>query len=96
MEDGTTDHDVAMLAELAEVVAERTPDDSVMSAAEYMGQERISRLRQSDMVPGARAFDFDLEVHDFSTGQRAETGRRFRLQEVAANTPVALVFGSYT
>ena len=91
-----TDHDVAMLAELAEIVAARTPDDSVMSAIEYMGQDRISRLRESAMVPGATAFDFDLEIHDFSTGQRVETGDRFHLQEVAAYTPVALVFGSYT
>jgi hypothetical protein len=48
------------------------------------------------MVPGATAFDFDLEIHDFSTGQRVETGDRFHLQGVAENTPVALVFGSYT
>ncbi len=32
-------------------------DDSVMSANEYMGQGRVSRLSESAMAPGVTAFD---------------------------------------
>jgi len=39
---------------------------------------------------------FDLPLYDFSDGTRVETGRNFQLQAVAANRPVALIFGSYT
>jgi hypothetical protein len=73
-----------------------TPAHSTMSAAEFLTSERIAPLRVPDVVVGDVAPDFDLAVYDFSSGTRVTTGSRFHLQEVAANTPVALVFGSYT
>jgi hypothetical protein len=45
---------------------------------------------------GEQAFDFSLDLHDFSEGVEQKTGRSFNLLEVASEKPVALVFGSYT
>ena len=79
-----------------ELLAEFTPEESAMTAAEYLTNARIARLRTPDVGPGELAPDFDLPLYDFSGGLRVDTGQSFHLQEVASNTPVALVFGSYT
>ena len=73
-----------------------TPPTSAKSAEEVHAEERNIRLRTTDLAEGDVAPDFDLAVYDFSSGGRAETTSTFHLQSVAANTPVALVFGSYT
>jgi hypothetical protein len=73
-----------------------TPDDSPMGLPEMMADPVSQDLATAKLALGDPAFDFDLPVYDFSDGTRVETGRRFQLQSVAANRPVALVFGSYT
>jgi hypothetical protein len=73
-----------------------TPDDSPIGLPEMMANPVTQDLSTAKLAPGDPAFDFDLPVYDFSDGTRVETGRRFQLQSVAANRPVALVFGSYT
>jgi len=78
------------------IVAQFTPADSAMSYSEVHALERTQRLRTADVAAGDAAPDFELPVFDFSTGARVETDEVFHLQSVAANTPVALVFGSYT
>jgi len=81
---------------IGEILDEITPDNSVMTAVEYLTDEHIARLRTPDISVGDIAPDFDLVVYDFSDGTRVETGSTFHLQEVARNLPVALIFGSYT
>jgi hypothetical protein len=73
-----------------------TPDDSPMGMPEIMADPVAQDLSAAKLAQGDPAFDFDLPVYDFSDGTRVETGRSFQLQSVAANRPVALVFGSYT
>ncbi len=73
-----------------------TPSDSPMTRDDWVASERNQRLSTPDAAAGDPAPDFDLPVYDFSTGERVESEERFHLQSVAANTPVALVFGSYT
>ncbi len=73
-----------------------TPDDSPMGLPEIMADPVAQDLSAAKLAQGDPAFDFDLPVYDFSDGTRVETGRSFHLQSVAANRPVALVFGSYT
>ena len=73
-----------------------TPADSAMTRDEVHALERTKRLQSPDVGEGDLAPDFDLPIYDFSTGTRRESSARFHLQEVAANTPVALIFGSYT
>ena len=53
-------------------------------------------LATPDVEPGGPAFDFEGPVFDFSDGSERATGERMRLSDVAADRPVALVFGSYT
>ena len=81
---------------LREILDEITPADSAMTADEYLSDESILRLRTPDVAVGDRAPDFTLPVFDYSSGSRIETGMNFHLQEVAATSPVALIFGSYT
>ena len=73
-----------------------TPDDSPMGLPDVMANPVHQDLAAAKLAPGDPAFDFDLPIYDFSDGTRVETGRNFQLQSVAANRPVALVFGSYT
>jgi hypothetical protein len=73
-----------------------TPDDSPMGLPDVMANPVHQDLAAAKLAPGDQAFDFDLPIYDFSDGTRVETGRSFQLQSVAANRPVALVFGSYT
>ena len=77
-------------------IASITPVDSPMTRDDWHASERNQRLSTADVVVGDPAPDFDLPVYDFSTGEKVESADRFHLQSVAANTPVALVFGSYT
>lgn len=78
------------------MIAAITPENSAKTAYEVQAEERSIRLHTADVTTGDVAPDFDLPVLDFSSGSRVETGRTFHLRSVAANTPVALVFGSYT
>ena len=80
----------------ADMIAAITTPDSPRSYQQNAENERVRRLHTTDVAVGDAAPDFDLAVFDFSTGVRAETGQRFHLREVAKNTPVALIFGSYT
>jgi hypothetical protein len=73
-----------------------TPDDSPMGLPEMMADPVAQNLSTAKLALGDPAFDFDLPLYDFSDGTRVETGRSFQLQSMAANRPVALVFGSYT
>ncbi len=73
-----------------------TPDDSPMGLPDVEASPVYRDLGSAKLEEGDPAFDFDLPLYDFSEGTRVETGRRFRLQSVAANRPVALIFGSYT
>ncbi|MBI2167944.1 MAG: hypothetical protein HYU28_00355 [Actinobacteria bacterium] len=73
-----------------------TPADSPMTYEDYLASESHRALSTPAVVIGEPAHDFALPVDDFSDGTRRETGKVFRLQEVAANQPVALIFGSYT
>lgn len=77
-------------------IASITPDDSPMTRDDWHASERNQRLSTPDVTTGDLAPDFDLSVYDFSDGHKVESAERFHLQSVAANTPVALVFGSYT
>ncbi len=73
-----------------------TADNSAKTAKQVHGEERSIRLKTPDVTTGDVAPDFDLPIYDFSSGTRVETPETFHLQSAAANTPVALVFGSYT
>jgi hypothetical protein len=73
-----------------------TPDDSPMGLPDVEANPVFQDLASAKLAPGDAAFDFELPLYDFSDGTRVETGRSFQLQSVAANRPVALVFGSYT
>ena len=73
-----------------------TPEDSPMGLPEMMANPVAQDLSTAKLALGDPAFDFDLPSYDFSDGTRVETRRSFQLQSVAANRPVALVFGSYT
>jgi len=83
-------------ADIEAMVAQFTPADSAMTYTEVHALERTRQLRTADIEAGDEAPDFELPVFDFSTGARVETDEVFHLQSVAANTPVALIFGSYT
>ncbi len=73
-----------------------TPEDSPRTLPDVMADPVHQDLATAKLAAGDPAFDFELPVYDFSDGTRVETGRTFHLQSVAANRPVALVFGSYT
>lgn len=73
-----------------------TPDDSPLTLPDVMADPQAQKLSVADVSSGGPAFDFDLPVFDFSDGTKKETGETFHLSQVAANRPVALIFGSYT
>jgi len=73
-----------------------TPEDSPRSPEEVISDPLSQDLMTAKLAPGDPAHDFDLPLHDFTKGVGQETGARFRLSEVAAGRPVALIFGSYT
>ena len=78
------------------VAASITPADSPMTLEDYLAGEVRQALSPPAVTVGQQAVDFTLPLHDFSSGGRVETGKAFRLLEVAENQPVALIFGSYT
>lgn len=73
-----------------------TPPDSPHTLEDYMAGETHRVLAAPDVEVGRPAYDFELPVYDISDGTRRATGATFHLQDVAANQPVALIFGSYT
>ena len=76
--------------------ADITATESVLTFTEAFSDPEFVKLVIPEVNEGDSCFDFDLPQYDFSTGQRVETTDRFHLAEVAANQPVALIFGSYT
>ncbi len=74
--------------------ADITATESVLTFTEAFSDPEFVKLVIPEVNEGD--FDFDLPQYDFSTGRRVETTDRFHLAEVAANQPVALIFGSYT
>ena len=73
-----------------------TPEDSPRTPMDVMADPVHRDLATAKLAKGDPAFDFDLPVYDFSDGTRVETDHTLHLQGVAAERPVALVFGSYT
>lgn len=73
-----------------------TPEDSPKGLPDVYADPALTDLRTPELAEGDPAFDFELPVYDFSTGKRQTTGSAMRLSDVAAERPVALVFGSYT
>jgi hypothetical protein len=73
-----------------------TPDDSPKTPIDVLSDPEHQKLATPDLAPGDPAFDFDLEIHDFSDGTKKLTGERFHLLGEAKSRPVALIFGSYT
>lgn len=73
-----------------------TPEDSPRGLPDIMADPSHQRLAAADVTEGGPAFDFELPVYDFRDGTKKETGTSFHLADVAANRPVALIFGSYT
>jgi hypothetical protein len=66
-----------------------TPTDSPMTLADVMSDPGLRELRTPALGVGERAFDFSLRRFDDPT-------QRVQLSQFEAETPVALVFGSYT
>jgi len=73
-----------------------TPEDSPMTPMDMMADPVCRDLATAKLAVGDPAFGFDLPIFDFSDGTQRTTGEQFHLHDVAANRPVALVFGSYT
>ena len=73
-----------------------TPDDSPMGLPDVTADPVYQDLGTAKVGVGDPAFDFDRPLYDFSDGTPRETGERFHLAGVAAERPVALIFGSYT
>jgi hypothetical protein len=73
-----------------------TPEDSPKTPMDVMADPQHQDLSSAKVSVGEQAFDFSLDLHDFSEGVEQKTGRSFNLLEVASEKPVALVFGSYT
>jgi hypothetical protein len=73
----------------------KTADDSP-KGPEVRDEPLIADLRTPVLATGDPAFDFELPVYDFSTGERVLTSSTMRLSEVSRDRPVALIFGSYT
>ncbi len=76
--------------------ADITPADSTQTFAEALADPDYMKLAVPLLSVGEPATDFDLAIYDFSSGARVKTDSTFHLQGVAANQPVALIFGSYT
>ncbi|MFV1991621.1 MAG: hypothetical protein ACC652_12860 [Acidimicrobiales bacterium] len=76
--------------------AKITPEDSTQTMLEAFSDPDFANMTVPTIAEGEPAYDFDLALYDFSSGARTDTGKTFRLQAMAANQPVALIFGSYT
>lgn len=73
-----------------------TPDDSPRTPDDVFQDPAVIDLGTPKLAIGDPAFNFDLEVYDFSDGTKQSTGERFNLALRADSRPVALIFGSYT
>ena len=73
-----------------------TPDDSPMTMPDALADPVHRDLSTAKLAVGDVAFDFELEVGDFSDGTEKPTGEVFHLSARAEARPVALIFGSYT
>lgn len=73
-----------------------TPEDSPKSPLDLMADPLARDLSTAKLREGELAFDFELALYDFRSGHERATGETFRLQEMARDRPVALIFGSYT
>lgn len=73
-----------------------TPEDSPKTPMDVMADPKHADLATAKLAVGDPAYDFESVVYDYSDGTAKDTGRRFRLLEVAREKPVALIFGSYT
>lgn len=73
-----------------------TPHDSPKTFSEVFEDAEFVKLAIPELSEGEMCVDFDLPVHDFSTGVAQLTGGSFHLKAISANQPVALIFGSYT
>lgn len=73
-----------------------TPADSPKTFADILAEPDFIKLAMPNLVEGDMCFDFELPVHDFSTGQGVVSEKKFHLMSECSNQPVALIFGSYT
>lgn len=73
-----------------------TPEDSPKGLPDVMADPVHQDLSTPKLAEGDCAFDFALPLYDFSDGSERPTGETFQLSKVAAERPVALIFGSYT
>ncbi len=73
-----------------------TPKDSPLTPPDLFADAAVRDLATAKLAVGDPAEDFELPVQDFSDGTGRATGQVFQLRKVAAERPVALVFGSYT
>ena len=73
-----------------------TPEDSPKTPMDLFADPTHQDLSTANLKPGDAAFDFNLPMYDFSTGQKIATGQSFNLAERTKKQPVALIFGSYT
>lgn len=73
-----------------------TPEDSPRGMPDVMADPVHQELSTAKLAQGDAAYDIELPVFDFSEGTERATGETFRLQSVARERPVALIFGSYT
>jgi hypothetical protein len=70
-------------------VVPATPIDSPLTLDDVMRSPVYRRLATPKLAVGDPAFDFELRLLD-------EPDRTVRLSSFAGESPVALVFGSYT
>ncbi len=73
-----------------------TPEDSPKTPMDLARDPETRDLATASLAEGDLAFDFELPVYDFSDGTERLTGETFHLSKIAADRPVALIFGSYT
>ncbi len=73
-----------------------TPEDSPMTPMDVFANPVHQDLSTAAVTEGEPAFFFKRPLFDFSNGTKVETGIEFDLQQITAEKPVALIFGSYT
>ena len=73
-----------------------TPPDSPLGLPEIQASPLHQDLARAKLEVGDPAHDFERPLADFGEGTERATGETFHLARVAAEKPVALIFGSYT
>lgn len=73
-----------------------TPTDSPLTREDVRMSAEYQDLSTAKLVAGDTAFDFQLQMLDFSSGSPRVTGKTMRLSDYRGVRPVALIFGSYT